>query len=284
MRANQTQGDMFTSLGGSENPDGIISSVYKTANLALAKAMDMTRKTDREAALLDIKAGLRHSVIGNVGPIFRQGQRFGKSYADQQLDIYKLDKPGNQTKPMNEQRLENYSASLNVIRKKLDDQFAQLEALDLLGEKELILGNDMRKGVLKESSIITAAVYYISALIWDSFESEIGHARALTGMDYLKQAIAVLDRRTTECCLRVHGQVQPFNTDFQLRGSPAFDSHLDWPPFHGRCRTSIVLYNSLFDLGITEAMQTDAAWLLSMHALGIFPDQWPADAFFPHNE
>lgn len=58
----------------------------------------------------------------------------------------------------------------------------------------------------------------------------------------MKMAMAVIDRRTTNCCLRVHGQIQPNNKPFILTGYPSFDSKMMQPPFHWNCRTSVITY------------------------------------------
>lgn len=57
-----------------------------------------------------------------------------------------------------------------------------------------------------------------------------------------KQAVAGIDERTTDTCLRVHGQVQPLDKPFRLTGTPRFAGHIQAPPFHWRCRTSQALY------------------------------------------
>ncbi len=54
-------------------------------------------------------------------------------------------------------------------------------------------------------------------------------------------AVAVIDNRTTDCCQRVHGQVQPLDQPFVLTGEPRFADRMQWPGFHWRCRTSVVV-------------------------------------------
>jgi hypothetical protein len=49
---------------------------------------------------------------------------------------------------------------------------------------------------------------------------------------YQKQAIATLDERTTDCCLRVHGQTQPIDEPFKLTGTPRYADEIQDPPFH----------------------------------------------------
>lgn len=63
------------------------------------------------------------------------------------------------------------------------------------------------------------------------------------GIRYQRQAIAAIDRRTTPCCLRVHGQIVDLDQPFHLTGTPRFGDYVMSPPFHYRCRTAISLYH-----------------------------------------
>lgn len=77
---------------------------------------------------------------------------------------------------------------------------------------------------------------------------------------YKKQAVATLDDRTTDCCLRVHGQIQPMDEPFQLTGTPRYADEIQDPPFHWYCRSVETLYHEEFEkFGITtEQMETMA--------------------------
>lgn len=75
-----------------------------------------------------------------------------------------------------------------------------------------------------------------------------------------KQAIAAIDERTTDCCLRVHGQIQDRDKPFKLTGTPRFRDEIMEPPFHWFCRTATALWLEEFEqAGITtEAMRAAA--------------------------
>jgi hypothetical protein len=81
-----------------------------------------------------------------------------------------------------------------------------------------------------------------------------------TSIVYRKQAIAAIDRRTTSCCLRVHGQIVDLDDPFTLSGTPRYADQMQNPPFHSRCRTSIVLYHASMEaVGTsTETLRTAA--------------------------
>jgi hypothetical protein len=66
--------------------------------------------------------------------------------------------------------------------------------------------------------------------------------QSMTQTVYKKQAIATVDEKTTDCCLRVHGQIQPLDKPFHLVGEPRFADKIDNPPFHWYCRTAQALY------------------------------------------
>jgi hypothetical protein len=77
---------------------------------------------------------------------------------------------------------------------------------------------------------------------------------------FMKQAIAAIDDRTTDCCLRVHGQIQPQNEPFRLTGRPRFADRLQGPPFHWRCRTATTLYTQEMEaVGVPTQAMLDAA-------------------------
>lgn len=59
--------------------------------------------------------------------------------------------------------------------------------------------------------------------------------------EYGRQAVAVVDERTTDCCLRVHGQWQAMGEPFKLTGEPRYADEMMQPPFHYACRTVVAL-------------------------------------------
>lgn len=75
-----------------------------------------------------------------------------------------------------------------------------------------------------------------------------------------KQAVSALGRNTTNCCLRVHGQIQPVDEPFELTGTPRFADRMMYPAFHWRCRTTVSMYHPSFEhSGLTTANMRAAA-------------------------
>ena len=65
-----------------------------------------------------------------------------------------------------------------------------------------------------------------------------------------KQAVAVIQGRTTETCLHVHGQIVDVDKPFDLGGyQPQFAQKMMHTPFHWHCRTSITMWHPRFEQG-----------------------------------
>lgn len=69
------------------------------------------------------------------------------------------------------------------------------------------------------------------------------------GTQVQRQAIATMSPETTDCCLRVHGQIVDIDEPFTLTGTPRFADQLMHPSFHWNCRTSIAMYHPIFEQG-----------------------------------
>lgn len=81
-----------------------------------------------------------------------------------------------------------------------------------------------------------------------------------TGEPFKRQAIAAIDENTTDCCLRVHGQIVGLDEPFHLTGQPRFGPYIQNPPFHFHCRTSQALYVPAMEkIGVPTAEMRDAA-------------------------
>lgn len=74
-----------------------------------------------------------------------------------------------------------------------------------------------------------------------------------------RQAVAVIDERTTDCCLRVHGQWQAFGDDFRLTGQPRYADKMPHPPFHRWCRSATALVQRQYAADDLTQKMRDAA-------------------------
>lgn len=122
--------------------------------------------------------------------------------------------------------------------------------------------SDGRASVYRMSGVaaqteVSDSVWTASVLVAAGLFRQINQA---TQTVYKKQAIAAIDHRTTDCCLRVHGQIQPLDKPFELTGTPRYADKMDAPPFHQNCRTAISIYTERMETkGIPTAEMVDAA-------------------------
>lgn len=98
-------------------------------------------------------------------------------------------------------------------------------------------------GLLAMGTAIASAVWGAWNNARDLIYRELEHS----SISYRRQAVAAIDKRTTRCCLAVHGQIVGIDQPFTLTGTPRYASKLMSPPFHWRCRTSVVLYHEAFE-------------------------------------
>jgi len=270
IRAVNDLGVLFGRLGNTDHPNSQTLVAYRAANRALA---DTLKSGGGLGAVRDITRQLRIGVRAGVTPVFHAAAEQGYTNAARQLAIYKTPLPDRPDLTL------LIGSAYEVIDTTLQKQEAAITALMLSGADEgLITGDDTRQGVLRASEVVMAGAFWVASLWWDSF-SQTADAAGAAGGGFDKQAVAALDARTTDCCLRVHGQVQSLAAPFHLDGTPRYADEIDWPPFHGWCRTSGVLYQATYDDGLTEPMRASADTVLAERAAGIFKDRHPADAF-----
>lgn len=249
VRMNGRIGDLFAKVGSSAHPRGEITTTYKQSRLALRSALGERNKL---LATQDVLRRTRADLQRSVSSIFSSAIALGDDEARRQLSIY-----GRTTNQTINLTIETQSA-IDTVMARFDAQAAAVRALVVTdAEDAQIAGDENSDGVLSASDVAAGMSYWITYLVWGGFESLI-FGNPSTGLNFEKQAIAAIDMRTTDCCLKVHGQVQPFNKPFILKGSPRFADMMDWPGFHYYCRTSAVLYVAEFDDGITAKLIADA--------------------------
>ena len=273
VRMNADIGGLFADIGTNAHPRGYIQTAYRNASRNMAQAL---QSEDRLGAANEVLALLRRDVqIQTIG-IYGTAQGMGAEESARQLSLYGIQTPSTDTAAITLSR--QSKSALEVTLTKLDAQAAAIRALILTdAEDGQILGDDNRAGVLTPGDVAATAAAWAASLVWNSFDS---WTRRYQGeLVFQKQAIAALDGRTTNCCLEVHAQIQPMDKPFRLTGTPRFADYMDWPGFHGWCRTSGVLYLAGFDDGLTSRMRDSADWFLDERKAGRNPDRNPADAF-----
>jgi hypothetical protein len=269
--ANEVIGQSFGRIGTAEHPRGFVLSAYRNSLRAMHSALRETNPVD---AAMDVISQLRISLRGNLRAEFTDMVGFGFEEAARQLSYYE-----SKTIEPNPALLgQAIDAAVVAALACVDQQEAAVRAL-LITESDpaLILGDDGRQGVVKAGPVLAAATYWTAALVWSGFEWLV--TRQPEGRPWKKQAIAALDSRTTDCCLRVHGQIRPLAGKFSLIGTPRYADQMDWSPFHAYCRTSAALYLDEFDDGLTKAMQDGAQMILAERDAGGSGYRYPVDAY-----
>lgn len=101
-----------------------------------------------------------------------------------------------------------------------------------------LIGDETRQGIVRPWPFIVQGALAIITVGALAYKSKVERTAEVTKTVFLRQAIAAIDKRTTECCLNVHGQTVGMDKPFKLTGTPRFADELMAPPFHwGACRT-----------------------------------------------
>lgn len=151
----------------------------------------------------------------------------------------------------------------------VDKQILAVQALVATGASlDEILGDAGRQGVLRDSETATEGTRWITDLtsaalitflLWLLSRDWSVPVYGTQQPSWDHQVVAAIDERTTDCCLRAHGQVVALTKDFTLTGFPRYADHLPHPPFHWYCRTSeVVLPHHLVNDQVTQDMLTAA--------------------------
>lgn len=221
---------LFRRLGTADSPRGRIMVAYRAARRQL-----MNRAGNW--AINDILAKLRADVADAVQAQLVEAADVGNSQADVELRIWGLPPaagPAPDTRP-----------AFDAIMGEVDAQLATARAVLFWGwaEPELVLGDETHAGTLSPSPVTRTAAHYLAATaaIVAAAAASSSLTAAGAGEDFKRQAIAAIDERTTDCCLRVHGQVVGMREDFRLTGTPRYADRIHHPPFHWYCRTATCL-------------------------------------------
>ena len=133
----------------------------------------------------------------------------GLDYATRQLNFYGIDEIWGSDAEAQLISMTNYAVN-SVMAKHLSQQAAAELFIALGYPTEMIVGNDRETGVFSPSATVKTAISAFLVLLWAStdllFSRSIGDK-----YKYEKIAVAAIDTKTTECCLKVHGQSQPLS-------------------------------------------------------------------------
>jgi hypothetical protein len=160
---------------------------------------------------------------------------------------------------------------------------AQIQAIlsGVLTEEQL-LGGAQRLGMFAPGVIQREAANGFSGLV-QAIGAEIQQLSLESRGEvdsFVRQAVAVVDERTTPCCLGVHGQIVEMIQPFYTPNPPAWTDYQERPPFHDYCRTSTVLvFRAVADDDLTRDMRRAAALERQMREKPGYSEPHPANAF-----
>lgn len=272
LRMNNDIGALFAKVGTRDHPRGFVLTSYRNAKRAMKTALT---ENDALTAVRDVYQGLRSSIRSQAVSLFLDAQELGADESARQLRFYEID---SNTGPSTADRATAQQV-LEAVLARIDAQYATTRALMLTGAgEEQILGDNERAGVLRPSEISAMVGSLAVSLVWSSFGN---WTTTHTPQDIVwnKQSIAGLDERTTDCCLRAHGQIVPLSGKFHLTGTPRYADYMDWTPFHYWCRTSIALHLPKYDDGLTALLRKSANRIMQERARGGSGYRDPANAF-----
>jgi len=215
---------LFGRLGTAEHPRGQVLVAYRNAHRALRDAFGRGGLAVRLEAS-EILGGLRRDV---------EAVELGVAQADVELEAWRLPSAGGMavdTRPM-----------LTAWMATVDGQAAAAQAIIVGGgEPALIVGDASRAGLLHPATVVREGSRWLTTAALAGFITVVQAPAGRSGIRWCKQAVAAIDERTTDCCLRVHAQSVPLDGKFRLTGEPRFADALEWSPFHWYCRTSPAL-------------------------------------------
>lgn len=219
LRTNEELARLFARLGNTDAPNGKVLSAYRMARRALRG--DVNNLPMLLATLME----LRERVRDVVGEVLADAVDVGMMQAARELKAYGLG--AGMSNPADPR------AATDAILSALDAQVTRVKALAINGiqDEALVLGDEERVGILSPTPVISEASKWTGALAVAAWMANIEHATRGSGDEFHRQAIAAIDERTTDCCLRVHGQVVGLQEDFHLTGT-RFADYLRNPPFH----------------------------------------------------
>jgi hypothetical protein len=262
-------GSLFAQIGTAEHPNGQVLAAYRTARAALGGNLDNL------ASVEDALGTLRLAVERASDELLRQAADLGLKQAGTELAIYGLRAEGSVGAQTSE--------ALRTIVAVLESQVQAVRTIALMGADEaLAIGDEGRVGILTPGSLtaeLSKWLGQIAGLAYDDvIQGSVGQAGAQD--EFMRQAVAAADERTTQTCLLVHAQVVEIDGEFELRGTPRFADKMRCPSFHWWCRTAIALVRRQYaEDDLTQEMRSAAqAELQAREETGTLVEIHPAHA------
>jgi hypothetical protein len=228
LRAGDELKRLIDQLGNQAHPRGRMLAAYRQARRAMRQAQSMT-------TVLDVLRELRATVEDVMRASLASAAQAGLDQARVELAVYGLPNTVARSQP---------SQPMAAWMAQYDAQATAVQATWLTtGDMAQIVGDGERVGILSPAPVIREGARWLGIALLVAYAGATAEMleRTRRQEDFMRQAVAAIDERTTDCCLRVHGQVVGMNQDFHLTGTPRFGEYLRNPPFHWYCRSSTAL-------------------------------------------
>ncbi len=238
LRAGDGLDRLIAGLGTAAHPRGAVLRAYRNADRALRSAL---REQRRAQAVAEVLETLRGDLTGTVRETLLAAVALGQAQAQVQARAQGLP-----AAPVWYGANPTDTRAMEVAwLASVDAQVMTARALVAAGAGEPeIVGDDARAGVLRPAVVVAEGARWAAAALSAALAAyllwTIDRERQPRS-EWFHQAVAAIDERTTDCCLRVHGQAQPLEKPFRLTGTPRFADRLEHPPFHWYCRSSEAL-------------------------------------------
>lgn len=244
-------------VGRQDAPRGKVLAVYRQARRDVRRVLGNQEEQFTALRIGEVTQTLKQNLNTIAGDMASQSAARGQDSATRQLVAYG-ESGVNFTPTADAPDLAQIQAA---AMEPTIAQLRQIERAAALGQTDLILGDDDTN-----LGLLTPRQTQNDFERWSNTALALGFTAWLFGRDrrradespFKKQAIAAIDERTTQTCIRVHAQIQDFAKPFTLTGQPRFARKMQAPPFHFHCRTTSALFQKEFDIGLTDRMRKAA--------------------------
>lgn len=265
LRAGDELGRLTDRLGTAEHPRGQVLTAYRNANRGMR---DVLGRESQQGEAAEVVSELRRSVRATAQETLLAASAAGVRLAQAQLAVNGI--PVQDLPPaVLQMQAPSVQPALDAWMGTVDLQAQTMQALLLAGaDAAEIVGDEERQGVLRPAPVIAEGSRWLAMVLAGTavavvdwlLQRRAGQPRER----WYHQAVAAIDERTTDCCLRVNGQVQPLDQPFRLTGTPRYANELEHPPFHRYCRTAEALVreestNDELTRGMVAAGRTELA-------------------------
>ena len=254
-------------IGTKEHPRGAILAAYRRARKALLGNLD-----NPAVVSLALEA-YRTAVIQAVAEGAQLSVELAMAHADDLLEAYSLPAIAIGRSTAVDELL---TSATGIV----DGQIRAIQS-GVLTEAQ-VLGGQRRLGLFTAGVLQREVANRFANIAAQKVGGMMDESLIISGtkLEYVRQAIAAVDERTTPCCLGVHGQTREMDEDFYTPDPPAYADAQERPPFHSYCRTSQVLVlRTMTNDDLTRDMKRAAALETEMREKPRYSAPHPANAF-----